>query len=128
MPQGNDIEDELEVEGGGPSSASDLEDEELLKNPRVKSLFNKFWDEKMKEMTKSNGSKGGKLQCKNPSVIKSPSDTTIYVPALNKTVSNVPQAMNRKQCNQGIEQIVNTFVDTVCLEHEMNAEDVRMWE
>ena len=125
LPQGSDIEDELEVEGGGPSSALDLEDEELLRNPHVKSLFNKFWDQKMKEMTQTNGGKGGKLQCKNHNVIKSPSDTTIYVPALNKTVSNVPPVINSKPCNQGIEQIVNTFVDTVRLEHEMNAEDVR---
>ena len=33
-------------------SADQLTDEELASMPRVKSLFNQFWEEKMKEMDK----------------------------------------------------------------------------
>ena len=84
-------------------------EERLLENPHLKNLFNKFFEEKLKEVVKSHGglmvaqpgtSQGdakinqGSINCSNNRVIasnaqdltnhkvKSPSDTTLYRPAL----------------------------------------------
>ena len=75
------------------SSASDLADDKILQLPCVKNLFNRFWDEKMKEISNS-GNKGNNIREKKTDngqkqkgaspLIKSPSDTTIYAPAINK--------------------------------------------
>ena len=80
--------DEGEEDHPALGCAEDLEEEQLLRNPRVKNLFNKLWDEKMKEMNKSGNNKhkaaNGKGHLTGNNVVKSPSDTTIYAPALNK--------------------------------------------
>ena len=69
--------------------------EEKLKFPKVKNLFNQFWEEKMKEI----GGKGKACEKKIPEnlaatnnspLIKSPSDTTIYAPVLGR-LTNVRQ-------------------------------------
>ena len=78
------------------SATLNLTDEQLATHPRVRSLFDQFWNEKMKEIdrnregknTKDRNKSGNKNKHKNlgnignPAVnmlIKSPSDTTIYV-------------------------------------------------
>ena len=43
-------EEDLLHLSGDVNSASELNDEELLSNLRVKNLFNKFWEEKMSQM------------------------------------------------------------------------------
>ena len=110
------------------SNVEDLDDEELKNLPRVKNLFNQFWEEKMKEMKEK-----GNLSNVDKSIpsIKSPSDTTIYAPALCKSppmqVINVMQNCQAKkgvsplQHPQGMTQVndmISTFVDTMRMDHE----------
>ena len=85
----------------GASSAS-LIDEQVMNNPHLKRLLNKMLDERILEAKRNGESSDSQLLSKmtptqinegktknskqtqgNP-VIKSPSDTTIYVPALNR--------------------------------------------
>ena len=81
----------------------ELNDEQILAIPRVKNLFNQFWDEKMKELKTSDG----KSLPMNHS-IKSPSDTTIYALALQKSpIGN----------NTDINHIVLNFVDSIRSQH-----------
>ena len=122
----------------------DLTDEELVNLPCVKNLFNKFWDEKMKEMNKGQNSKNSQ------EFIKSPSDTTIYVPALAKsppqnlvTVMNVldkngsNQAKGRSshelhepsepplQIHTDVDNMVSNFVDSVRIEQRQGELDLQ---
>ena len=60
-----------------------LSDKELANMPQVKNLFNKFWEEKMKEIDK-----GETINSKQQEFIKSPSDTTIYALTLVKSPPN----------------------------------------
>ena len=123
-----------------------LTDEELANNPRVKNLFNLFWEEKMKEMKRSEetGRKSdsdgagkadeGNLKTKKSAgqspLIKSPSDTTIYAPALkqklNKPIDGLPVVLENElpEGNQSqINQMISNFVDNVRLE-QVNRDNV----
>ena len=112
-----------------------MTDQDLLKNPRVKNLFNQLWEEKKSEMNKSGkevkqkgyGKTGGSPQ------IKSPSDTTIYAPALNRNNKNKEElervndqvllGSNNRTCESQMNKMVANFVDTVRLEHEMGIQE-----
>ena len=98
-----DERDELHL--GATATATATEDDILKQNPQLKKLFNQFLDERLKQAEKD-GIKGGAAEVikglKEPktskksadevnfsnkprnksTVVKSPSDTTIYVPAL----------------------------------------------
>ena len=100
------------LDQGEVTSASELQDEELLSNPRVKNLFNKFWEEKMTEMTASNkqGKDCKKTACRENvgkiinggQLVKSPSDTTIYAPVLSKEMQTHKQlqTIDEQTCQQ----------------------------
>ena len=116
-----------------------ISDEELANLPRVKNLFNQFWEEKMKELHKKdkNGDKNGKPS----NFIKSPSDTTIYAPALMKS----PENQNVLNCGSGggdlpfnnvgkeiaatqnerVVNLISDFVDSVRLEQRQEAVDLQ---
>ena len=96
-----------------------LNDEELSKHPRVKNLFNQFWEEKMKELGGRNINLGNKQQnrssvkniVQSPPAVKSPSDTTIYAPALNKVVT-APLVIAQNTRNGNHHEILsNTYND-----------------
>ena len=84
-------------------SVDQLTDQELANLPRVKNLFNQLWDEKMKQMSKSNNTQG-KVDLVH---VKSPSDTTIYAPAIVKSPPVANNTVGRRL--SGNEQ--NLFVD-----------------
>ena len=119
---------EDDVEGIDLTSAAELQDDELLKIPRVRNLFNRFWEGKMKELSKAGNNAIVKSKVMlQQNVIKSPSDTTIYAPALNKVnlpTTNHLEANGRNNSNvnelenNGIDVLVSNFVDTVRLEQE----------
>ena len=108
-----------------------------------KNMFNQFWEEKMKEMmSMGNNSQEGKNLVQSPQVrtIKSPSDTTIYAPALNrskcgKQTDTVMEGGSKPRedidNNSGCEQVdktadtnlmISNFIDTLRLEHDQLAE------
>ena len=98
----------VEMRSGIVPVTEHISDEELANMPRVKNLFNKFWAEKMQDLKK--GEKDGK------NFIKSPSDTTFYAPALNKSPLN-PHCTVNKHCTNGlVDTIVSNFVDNVRIE------------
>ena len=92
-----------------------LSDKELANMPQVKNLFNKFWEEKMKEINK-----GETINSKQRKFVKSPSDTTIYAPALVKSPINNAGGQggmtNALMNNKVVDSIVSDFVDSVRLE------------
>ena len=105
LPKSSDQENlRVHVEPNKKSKPVDeLNDEQILAIPWVKNYFNQFWDEKMKELKTSDG----KSLPMNHS-IKSPSDTTIYAPALQKSpIGN----------NTDINHIVSNFVDSIRSQH-----------
>ena len=96
------------------SKATDkLTDDELASVPRVKNLFNKFWEEKVHELKRNEQGNKGKQSC----FVKSPSDTTIYAPALVKSSQDDRVRIN-VETNKGtnVNELVSNFVDAVCLE------------
>ena len=119
-------------------TAEQLTDEELASMPRVKKLFNQFWDEKMKQMENDKGEPVNRKSINavhNSQTIKSPSDTTIYVPGLRKSgeIQMKDNAINLHQamvgCPEGlviateeaaalINDMISDFVDNVRLENE----------
>ena len=101
--------------------------DELLANPKLKNLFNKMWDERIKEVqshgetsssavlttptgpaTEGNHGNGKQTFVKTVNAHtftpqqKSPSDTTIYAPALNKTAVTAAQQIGTPLNNQTI--------------------------
>ena len=93
------------IQGVVASSASEMdEDEEMLKNPRLLQMVDRLLNEKLKEINKNAGRKEQQPSTRSTArgtskiggsqgrsrvdqqLIKSPSDTTIYIPALNKYV------------------------------------------
>ena len=116
----------------------ELTDKELANNPRVKSLFNQFWEEKMKELKRTDSGKEMSTQVVGSSrqerlennvnrspQIKSPSDTTNYAPTLkqkmNKGQVNLTQGTEVEQYNEssnGINQMISNFVDNIRLEQD----------
>ena len=112
-------------------TAAQLSDDELAALPRVKNLFNRFWDEKMREMEKGESYTRNKRRSVECIVNKSPSDTTIYAPALNKSPArgvvdqNMLMAMmdtghNVRSPVTGINNVVSNFVDAVRFEHQQD--------
>ena len=105
------------------TASSDLTDEELANHPRVKTLFDRFWAEKMHESNKNRNKnlQGEKEKLNDRSdvvnnSIKSPSDTTIYAPALVKSPVGVTGRNDKNDRN--INEIVANFVDTVRIEQD----------
>ena len=126
------------VQGRSKNPVMNLSDEELVNMPRVKNLFNKFWEEKMKEL---NGSKGEKAQNKatGGDFIKSPSDTMIYVPALmksppivknlDKTLATTLNDSDKIGINEVmVNNIVSDFVDAVRLEQQGREDRIDLQE
>ena len=113
--------------------------EEIAKLPRVKNLFNKFWEEKMRELNKS------EKQTINKDFVKSLSDTTIYAPALmkspqthrqlhNELTQNSNKAMTLTQVNKigsqeterinnDMDNMVSDFVDAIRIEQRQSELD-----
>ena len=117
----------------------DLSDEQLAKHPCVKNLFNQFWEEKMNEMSRNKSSINlGKNQEKiqeciteirSPPAVKSPSDTTIYAPAMNKAIglnANASRGLvvnnHNLQGDDMINPLVSDFVEMVRLEQDERRE------
>ena len=126
---------------GGQKPAEQLTDDELANMPRVKNLFNQFWKEKMMELNNGENRMAGR----KGEFIKSPSNMTIYAPALNRSPVNKTNArgidtrmvvrLQPKQINTHVEMevpiqnsveseellvnvdnIVSDFVDSVRIE------------
>ena len=139
-------QDEDAVPGTSSSAGIDLaiqhlqeqSEEALMRNPVIQKMMNKFFEEKFKDLqgTNSNSKKKKKLE----TVIKSPSDTTVYAPALqkrltpqenmrqtglimsNKTLANgnlisMTEDSN-KQFTNGYNKDVEIFVDAVRREQQ----------
>ena len=104
--------------------AKSLTDDKLASLPRVRNLFNQFWAEKMQELSTE-----GEKQNKTSNLVKSPSDTTIYTPAL----ARLPLVNHDKCVNHGnlqelsapsqilsqkdsVNDIISYFVDNVRIE------------
>ena len=125
---------------GLPALPEGIPDEELVKHPRFKNLFELFWKEKMGELDGNKGTvkssgivSSGSNQVRMSPVNKSPSDTMIYAPALAKSMliqnsssDQDSQMHNRSRAvipgnetldGNNIDQIVSDFVDTMRLEH-----------
>ena len=157
--------DEVEASNSkrGPAGLPDnLDDEQLANHPRVMNLFNQFWQEKMKELGSDGMPKsrthetyssnkprakltkqGGFIQL--PPAVKSPSDTTIFAPALNKVnkrndqndqviynprtaLQNIREEDESSQNlqNAEINPLISDFVETVRIEQrqeELNLMD-----
>ena len=117
-----------------------LTDAELANLPRVKNLFNQFWEEKMKEMDGKGKNRIPVDNCQNKiiSVSKLPSDTTIYAPALicsspqRSGVGNGEIFEPRVGVRNGLEILVSEvvngmvseFVDNVRLEQQNRQHDM----
>ena len=96
--KGNNIVDHTENDMALGTSSASLTDEELvMNNPHLRKLLNKMLDERILEaskrgessnsqlltkMTPQNQNSAGKKQKQGMHVVKSPLDTTIYIPAL----------------------------------------------
>ena len=114
-----------------------MSDEQLASHPRFKSLFNKFWEEKMQEIS----NKGEKNLRNNKSgFIKSPSDTTIYRPALtrvNQTVETSTPGVALDNCmgNDGrndsccqsveVNDLVSNFIDSMHMQQKQSELDLQ---
>ena len=156
-----------QIEGGiglGATSASLNDEEQILNNPYLKKLLEKMLDERIKnakgkgesstselltsrtpnQTTKESGEKGKQSQQKSKNnLIKSPSDTTIYAPALKctplrnkevlvlssmgtplpQTAVNLVRQVNMAKASQTVENAdlmvnISNFVDQMRLEHE----------
>ena len=74
-------------------------EEKLMANPDIQLMMQKFFDEKFKDMTNSGEKIVNKVrvvekEVNNSNMIKSPSDMTIYAPALNSTTSHRVKSLN----------------------------------
>ena len=140
----DDLDDDLEVEptqeinntdntaanqDGKQEVTHEMTDEQILGLPRVKNLFNQFWEEKMKEINNSgNGKQSGEVNVRGTNgspVIKSPSDTTIYdqrefEAAQARATSTVVEAENFKasiaQPNTGMVNVNEFNIDAAQLQ------------
>ena len=137
MQESEDEESEIELGATG----STVEEERILREtPGLRKLFNKYFDERLKETTKltkgtQNEEKtktkkvGGKSKIVVRQIVKSPSDTTIYTPALRKrhTGLNMNQAApvntNMKNpanyCGNNIVDRISNFVESIRMEETM---------
>ena len=69
-----------------------LPEEQLMQNPIIQKMMTKFFEERFKDLNPTTGLINSSTICKtdkvktqvNGSLVKSPSDTTIYAPALSK--------------------------------------------
>ena len=114
-------------------------EDQLMQNPIPQKMMTKFFEDKFKDIQgqgldgKNNGKRGEMV---NEGIIKSPSDTTIYAPALNKKLTtadnillnrNLPQAKENmagiSQRNENHDQInheIECFVDAARKEAEIS--------
>ena len=139
----------------GASGSSIDEQEKLLKNLALRKLFNQLLDERIKQATQEGeGSKSTLLTSMSPmsngqsrtgapkiregqtnltigrrvvnNVVKSPSDTTVYIPALaqreipRRRLSILENGDDKTQC---INEKIDNFVDSIRQEHEQSVQD-----
>ena len=149
------VEPELSVSGEGAQKGGNHQEKQQAAASRpmgdselMKSWFNQFWEEKMKEMNskdrteRSSGAGNGKVasavvgmtSAAQSQIVKSPSDTTIYAPALckNRTTcdqANIGNTVGSDQISKRVSPVISrpdtdpnlliqNFVDTMRLEHE----------
>ena len=92
--------DEPDMTAEGIGDVCTDEEIQLLSNPNLRQLFNKYVDERIKTAMQK-GESSGKLSQMSPQNksgnnaakcgVKSPSDTTVYAPALAKRHTGTPQ-------------------------------------
>ena len=135
-------DDEVPTNNVEKRTVAEMNEEELMSLPRVKNLFNQFWEEKMKEMGSlgeetPNCNKQKRCTSKvdkvaSPVNMKSPSDTTIYVPALNKSSiigqRPVMSEAYQRPVQSSMNDIISDFVENVRLEQEAGNNDVNLME
>ena len=110
----------------GTTSTSMLDEEMVMNNLHLKRLLNKMLDERIQQTHKSGETSSSQIltkmtptdQSKSTSnqgrsnIIKSPSDTTIYVPVLNKARANFMQTGSISDRAHGI--AMNNAVTGLC--------------
>ena len=138
----------------GVTGASMDEEQIMKQNPSLRRLFNHFLNKRIKQaenngesskstlltgLTPSNKNDGkGKIIQKDRAIVKSPSDTTIYMPALNKQLKqvdinkNLNTRENERENNQSrmtdMTNRVSNFVEAVRMEQaqqEQEPDDAR---
>ena len=147
--------------GLGETSSSLTEEQLIMNNPHLKKLLNNMLDERIQN-ARTNGESShselltGKESHKEPNrgnvvkIMKSPSDTMIYVPALkrrainkdrmetdnfgnlqadldsvaNKNTNSIAENSGRRIESDAAAMLnISNFVDQLCLEHEEKEED-----
>ena len=123
-----------------------MTEEKLMSNPVLQKMMEKFFQEKFK---KAQESKGGKSDGNKVRNITSPSDTTIYAPALQRKLTpqnqigevirqfeTIQTQQNEMECNMypnqnllqqnvNVHDQINDFVDNICKEnHLMDTDNV----
>ena len=128
----------------GASSATISDEEMVMSNPHLRKLLNKMLDERIRSVNeKGENSSSRLLTTKSPTsmdkgkehpvqTIKSPSDTTIYAPALNKE-KHTPEVQflsnndllnkhaiskDRSPVDSRLIHKISNFVDQLHIEHE----------
>ena len=112
-----------------------LTDEELANLPRVRNIFNKFWKEKMMELNKGENKERSKEGQAQSNFVKSPSDTTIYAPAIAKGSQGVDyfgvnngvrdvrgheQTRQNRSTGVDVNHLISNFVDNVRMEQKQS--------
>ena len=121
-------------------ATGDLTNDELANLPRVQNLFNQFWAEKMRAL-QSEKTSGGRIVS-----VKSPSDTTIYAPAIIRSspASHGDNCLTQQLDDQArvmrdteqtdnssseptklVNDIISNFVDTVRIEQRQSELDLQ---
>ena len=78
-------------------------EDQLMQNPILQKMMTKFFEDKFKDIQgqgsdgKNNGKRGKMV---NEGIIKSPSDTTIYAPALNKKLTTPDNILLNRICHR----------------------------
>ena len=129
-------EDDGEISMGKLKMIDDLSDEQILQHPKLKSIFDRMVNKKIEESKeKGETSNSMLLSTRTPNntpskrvagekLIKSPSDTTIYAPGLNKKGEGNKQSitiqwlsrendMGQRRNNFNTEEMVSNFVESV---------------
>ena len=137
--------DNDEIEGGsrsiGGTEATEMDEQTLLQNPGLRKLFNQLLDERIEQVKKNGESSGSTIlstfspqnqnKDKTPGLvkdrIKSPSDTTIYVPALKRNsiaVNGNNSPLIENVINSGLAvnnsgDKISDFVEAIRMEQEL---------
>ena len=96
--------------------AKESSEEKLMNNPVIQRMMEKFFTEKFKDVWNSSKNEGGK--------IKSPSDTTIYAPALQKKLTPT-QVQNSHQINEVLVR-QNPMIEESVLNRYENMRQINM--